>query len=945
MATAYNQVMQYRDPEKLSIADNLGKAQTYKQTAYNTKFAEMQKLINTYAGLDLLRDIDKNYLGERLNTLVDYVNNANGPIDWGQNTIYNEIESFVGQALDTNVMRAISSTQMYRNHQAEMAEYKKNKPDMYSLQNDWLATRDLNRYLNSNQIGDMYQHQSYTPYFDYKKEILANTKLLKDFGAEAYIDASSGDMYFRRIDTRERISPEKAAEFVDAIIGDKGKQQMAIDGMYHYRNYSTEDLSKQYKTYLNNTAKGYEDSIKAYKALLASVPKEQREQYESQIKYLQDAATQYKNAATQNYDRDTMASDLHSRSIRGTWGKLLSYDKLTDWKMDDSGFKIANFEFDKKKHADNMAIKQAEMEMDREKFMLEMYTKGVKKDANGNFVLDSSSPFAPGITTIDNAEELKTEENDPTIDVYSNFNNSWAQLDDEGNVQTFRDAAKKAGISEIEGFTTGDIKTLMRKMADADESVYSKFWNAIPDNLRNVIAGAKEAKKARDQHQEDMRETWEDVSQLASGMGKGKFKDNNFQLYLNDYGLDKDGNVIKKDEKDIKSGTSKEDRVLREIGILNNMTYTGKNGPGERAAIRARQIHLLKTLGLHGRKLEEAKKQLILKYDNSVSGFFLNNDLARGVRNIASDINEFFGGASFRVGNEKSSADAIVRNRRDIFTPNFDLDDLADDDVGKSTLRSMDDFYTRAEANYKKADERAASYVKTTLRRSLSIDTSLKENQALESYFKSYVPDGMTFNKENNVKLTMSPDKQSVELALPVKNGKELSTHTTTINVNTLPPQLSSLIMNGNGGIYDANSSSALKFHSNYSLPRNNAEVIERAKKSGDSEEVLATMDALDRGGIPTYDTMIKTLKMSFGETVVNKHRAEIDRILTTSVNISNDNVGGQWVTKISQKGSPDLVIPNRTNKYDYNEMKRGTPELASEYIIEQIKNVVIGGY
>ena len=944
MATAYNQVMQYRDPEKLSIADNLGKAQTYKQTAYNTKFAEMQKLINTYAGVDLLRDIDKNYLGERLNTLVDYINNANGPIDWGQNTIYNQIESFVGQALDTNVMRAISSTQMYRNHQAEMAEYKKNKPEMYSLQNDWLATRDLNRYLTSNQIGDVYQHQAYTPYFDYKKEILANTKLLKDFGAEAYVDPQSGDMYFRRIDTRERISPEKAAEFVDAIIGERGRQQMSIDGMYHYRNHTDEDLSKQYKTYLNDAAKGYEDSAKAYKALLASAPKEQRTQYESQIKYLQDAANQYRNASTQKFDRDHIASDLHSRSIRGTWSKLLSYDKLTDWKMDDSGFKIANFAFEKQKHADNMLFKQAELELDRDKMMLDMYTKGVKKDANGNFIVDTNNPFGPGINVVDNAEELKTETINPSVDVYNNFNRAWTQLDAEGNVEAFKQAIKEAGIDEVKNFTDKDYRVLMKKMADPsmEESNYSKFWNILPDNIRNVIADAREARVERDKHQEAMNTTWEDVSQLAKGMGNGKFKDGSFDLYLNDRGLDKNGNVIYKGLDLIKQGKSKEDAVLREIGILNNMAYTGNNDAGERAAIRARQIHLLKTLGLHGDKLEEAKKQLILRYENDAGGFFGSNGLVWGLREMASTLT---GNKNLSAGNVKSPIDALFRHPRDWVTTNVDLDDLADDDVKNSTTRSMNDFYTRAKANYKKADEGAAKYVQTTIRKSISIDPSLKENQALESYFKSYVPDGAVFNKDSNVKLTMTSDKQSVEVVIPTKVGKDNSTHTAVININSLPPQVSNLMLNGNGGLYDANSTAPLKFHSNFSLPKNNSEVLERVKKSGDSEELLMTLDALDRGGIPTYDNMMNKLKIAYGEALVNKHKTEIDRILNNTVNISNDNVGGQWVTKITQQGSPDVIIPTRMSKYDYNDMRRSTPDVASEYIESQIKNVLLGGY
>ena len=97
MATAFTQVYQYARPDNVDISI-LGKAQTYKQQLYDTNVAQTQQLINQYAGVDLMRDVDQKYLGERLNTLVNYVNQS-GAQDWSRRSIANEVSNYIGQTV------------------------------------------------------------------------------------------------------------------------------------------------------------------------------------------------------------------------------------------------------------------------------------------------------------------------------------------------------------------------------------------------------------------------------------------------------------------------------------------------------------------------------------------------------------------------------------------------------------------------------------------------------------------------------------------------------------------------------------------------------------------------------------------------------------------------------------------------------------------------------
>ena len=182
MATSFNQIYQYARPENVDIS-TLGKAQMYKQQMYDQNVSATQQLINQYAGSDLMRGVDQEYLGERLNTLVNYINQS-GTMDWSRRSVATDVAQYIGQALDQNVMAGIASTQRYRKQMAEIEDIKKNKPDQYSSQNEWLATRDLQRYMTSNQVGDSYKAGSYIPYTDVNKLIKDGLPILKDYGVD-----------------------------------------------------------------------------------------------------------------------------------------------------------------------------------------------------------------------------------------------------------------------------------------------------------------------------------------------------------------------------------------------------------------------------------------------------------------------------------------------------------------------------------------------------------------------------------------------------------------------------------------------------------------------------------------------------------------------------------------------------------------------------------------
>ena len=123
MATAYK-IDTYRDPVQLDISSTLGKASTYLQQNYDVNTMQTQQLINQYSNTDLLKDIDKEYLGDRLKSIVNYINES-GTRDWSRKNITNEIQSYVSSAIDDKVLNAVASTKSYRKQIEEIENIKK----------------------------------------------------------------------------------------------------------------------------------------------------------------------------------------------------------------------------------------------------------------------------------------------------------------------------------------------------------------------------------------------------------------------------------------------------------------------------------------------------------------------------------------------------------------------------------------------------------------------------------------------------------------------------------------------------------------------------------------------------------------------------------------------------------------------------------------------------
>ena len=982
MATAFTQIYQYRDPVQLDISNTLGKAATYKQNLYDSNTAAIQQLVNQYAGTDLLREIDQNYLGDRLKTLTNYINQA-GAMDWSRRSVFNDVSNYVGQALDSNVMAGIASTQRYRKHQVEMDDLKKNKPDLYAVQNDWMATRDLQRYLTSNQLGDVYRQGSYVPYTDVKKELLENSKYLKDFGVETYLDSSDGNVYFKTIKTGERLTKEKANQYIDLVLGEKGKTQLMIDGIYNYRGVSDDQLKSEYGKYIDNIADTYSKSAKALRLQAVNSPKNLKDQFLNEANYLDKLSNETISSKGLLTDRDSIASNLYLNRFKQQWSNMLSFDRIKDWKIDDSGMQVAKFQQQVRQDNISNQFKVAELEMDKQKMALEqtkiaadLIGKGLKMDDNGNIVEDLTSarnPFNQGITVTRESKDLEEIEITPALQVFSDYDTAYGNAIKDGSenlIKTLNDP-QNAQLRKALGFEGKDARYIINSMI-VNPNAYNKLLSHLDANTQDLIRTAQGAYKEKENVNKIVEPIYKNVQRISNGIYNSpddfnSFK-NNMNLFQGGMSIDDKGNLI---QKDVRRSNSLNDRKVREIGVINSMIAQGeKLDDDEKALLYQKQIDILKSMNLTPSQYQKAKDKLIYKYEGIWSDITSNlaavvatkPSIIQSLQNIDNVVNWFnrdnkSAGKSYIAGTVLEAAgksgllnNSLINpnnqssNRRTVYgylldqfndlgRPNYDTDDIGDTDlpglVDGSTVMA------RIKGTLKSAKEEATKIKgKTTFLNNVNVDLSSETGKQIIGNIKANLPVGAEIQKDGNVQFKIDSSTGTATIIAPVKQGKEVAPVEIQIPVENLPSQiLQKVELNKKQYLYSANNPNSVGYEGFAEIPTSRKEWLSQVETMPVSQRTEAVNNPPK-----TQEDIVKEMEFTFGKEIVNQHKAEIKDIIDRPVNFQMVAENGQW-TVVGKQGE-EVIMRKPTNQeyIDPNLTDKFLDKLATEQIIENIK-------
>lgn len=259
----------YRPSVDLNIMNT---ALQYKQQHYDANVQKIQSTVDNVAGLDIYRPVDKQYLQDRVGELTSKLNEIGGS-DFSSATV---VDQAVGMAAplykDQNIINAVTSTSAIKKLIGDQKQLKNKHPELYSAQNEWWDSREVQKYLASGKVGDTYNGGTEaTQYYDWHKPIDEVLDKMEP-GVDYTINSDGKFQYF--INKTKITLPSDVEDTVNRIIdGDPRIQnQMKIDAQYTYKDYDAPSLKKHINTYYDAQINQHQALIDEYNAKLDTDP-------------------------------------------------------------------------------------------------------------------------------------------------------------------------------------------------------------------------------------------------------------------------------------------------------------------------------------------------------------------------------------------------------------------------------------------------------------------------------------------------------------------------------------------------------------------------------------------------------------------------------------------------------------------------------------------------
>lgn len=351
MASQYSILRNYGKYVSPYNMDVMMQGMGYMQQKIDTNRQAINEYADYIINSDIIKPQDREYLQNRLNGLIQDVNNVYRKSNLASDGIARSIQARLGEALDTRVLNAIAGTREIRAFSEKMEDMKLNNPKMYSPINEAEAFADAVAWMNDGQVGTRLNPIHYTPYTDYHAEI---DEKMKNFislnkGKKVnvpVVDANgnrTGEMREMYID---EMSYAQVRDIAMASISENGKAQMQLEGRYMARTnpdlFNVQSTSDFLKGYIDDFSVK-EESIRA-KLKGVGNDKAKRAKLESEladiIKQRNDFVEEAEGVIGNNYSPERagmfMVRQQFLRGVGLRWSYNNSYETLG---VDDYYFK------------------------------------------------------------------------------------------------------------------------------------------------------------------------------------------------------------------------------------------------------------------------------------------------------------------------------------------------------------------------------------------------------------------------------------------------------------------------------------------------------------------------------------------------------------------------------------------------------------------------------
>lgn len=943
MAT-YSSIDTYKNPEQLSIANTLGTAVSYLQKNYDQNVQQTQALIQQYVGTDLLRDVDKEYLGERLGTLVNYINQS-GNRNWTKTSVAQDIGSYISSAIDENVIQAVGSTQAYRKQMAEIEAYKKAGKGEYAVQNQWAATRDLSRYLESKELGDRYNPGVYMPYRNVNEKILKNLDKIKEMGVEYVPYEGQSDGYFRTIGTREVLTPGQVQGALGAILDSTDMQQLQIDGLYSMKDLDDETIKQKYVDTFDTKINLIDENLEAARVQVHSLQGDQKNQLLQKINAWETERENLNVQKQKDLTRDSMAASMYTTNYISQWSNFASFDRVTDFKIDDSELELAKYKNELAKDERDYNLEIAKLEQDAA-------LKGFKRNSDGSLEVDLNNPMSgniPGVSVHDSETPLEEQENTNTVMKESRaFTNSYFKAREAFETQFIKGKLLQPGNEHLrEKYGNANINTLIGVLVNSPSKSVD-LYNALPPEVKQAVDQARGNKKIVDQQNPHLDAIIKETDKYAAAIdtAKDNYKDM-FQRASFGFTIDDNGNLVKGD---ILKSKGKYSEFAKQLVQLNlEIDDKPRNSEDREIMVFAFKKKVLENKNLTSKQKANIIDNLMYSQNAEVG---VLNSVGNVVSKAGAGIASLFRGEGWDTGapsreygdNQVSWAEdswgkilrAPYTNTRPSELGGGSWFGLGKADIG---VKNIAESRTNIKEQMNAMKTGAANRSTLQVGKSLKIDIKSKSTEPLVTAVKASLPQGSVLASDSFIEIkNINANTGLAELSVPLKNGKEISIHTQEIPISQIPQALlqNYKLMENANSVYNASSPKAVGYAQNYKLPTT-IDDIQDLNSSFSIEDITT-------GKTPKHITKseyIQEIQAILSPEVVQRHAQSIQSLLNAHYEVRTIPVNGQWVTQVLRDGKQFDTLPMGSETYNPNQIALETPNIIKEAIMKRVGPLV----
>lgn len=382
MASQYSILRNYGKYVSPYNMDVMMQGMGYMQQKIDTNRQAINEYADYIINSDIIKPQDREYLQNRLNGLIQDVNNVYRKSNLASDGIARSIQARLGEALDTRVLNAIAGTREYRSFSQKIEDMKLNNPKQYSAINEDVALLPFYKWANDGQVGTRMNPIHYTPYTDYNEEM---NKMMKDFvslnkGKKFSVpEIVDGKPTGRMRDiTVDEMSQSQIRSIAARSISQNAKAQMQIEGQYlamtnpgMFSGMTTEQFVNKYvsgfdaeESVLLAKLKGAEASPSAKVAIEASL-QEVREQRRALV---EEATSFIGNNMNPARAGEFIVRNEFLDGVSARW----SYNNSSEsYSADDYYFKVRDLDFKERE----FSWRQKSKEIDQNLKLREIMTK------------------------------------------------------------------------------------------------------------------------------------------------------------------------------------------------------------------------------------------------------------------------------------------------------------------------------------------------------------------------------------------------------------------------------------------------------------------------------------------------------------------------------------------------------------------------------------------